>query len=90
MLAAEAQLLSCRQQRSFPLSTWRLHTQVNLMVLGWEDSPSSTLCLSEQASRPLQEGSRGQETKQVESGTLRLSLVLKGIVSSFSPLLEEF
>jgi hypothetical protein len=48
------------------------------------DTRGSTLCLSEQVSRLLQAGSKGQEINQVESGTLRHSLRLKGIASSFS------
>lgn len=65
---------------------------VNLMVWGKGSPAGFTLSLSEPSSRPIQVGSRGQETNQVDSGadrTLRPSLGIKTIIS-FSSLLEGF
>lgn len=46
MLIAEAQLLSRREQKSFLLNPWQLHTLVNWTVWG-KGSPGFTLCLQD-------------------------------------------
>lgn len=79
MLIAEAQLLSRREQKSCLPNPWQLHTLVNWTVWG-KGCPRLHIVPSGLASRLPQAGSNGQETNQVESGTLRPSLGLKVIV----------
>lgn len=50
---------------------------------GLGDVSGCTLCPSEQASRPPQAGSSGQETNQVEIGALSPCLALKELLPSF-------